>query len=99
MTDRTDDVVSRSRWKSKKGVKIRRVEPQLAPTWRRVPEDDARASDSRSVGPGKGAREELMRERIGVTIESIVDEELEAARRFGIDPRTVAKMPTFIAAR
>ena len=52
-----------------------------------------------SVGPGKGAREELMRERIGVTIESIVDEELEAARRFGIDPRTVAKMPTFIAAR
>ena len=36
-------------------------------------------SDSRSGGPGKGALEELMRERIRVTIESIVDEELEAA--------------------
>jgi putative transposase len=35
--------------------------------------------DSRSVGPGKGALEELMRERIRATIESIVDEELEGA--------------------
>jgi transposase-like protein len=35
--------------------------------------------DSRSVGPGKGALEGLMRERIRATIESIVDEELEAA--------------------
>ena len=36
-------------------------------------------SDSRSGGPGKGTLEELMRERIRATIESIVDEELEAA--------------------
>jgi transposase-like protein len=36
-------------------------------------------SDSRSRGPGKGALEEVMRERIRVTIENIVDEELEAA--------------------
>ena len=36
-------------------------------------------SDSRSGGPGKGTLEELMRERIRVTIESIVDEELESA--------------------
>jgi transposase-like protein len=36
-------------------------------------------SDSRSAGPGKGALEELMRERIRVTIEGILDEELEAA--------------------
>jgi putative transposase len=36
-------------------------------------------SDSRSGGPGKGALEEVMRERIRATIESIVDEELEAA--------------------
>jgi hypothetical protein len=36
-------------------------------------------SDSRSGGPGKGALEEVMRERIRVTIESIVAEELEAA--------------------
>jgi putative transposase len=36
-------------------------------------------SDSRSGGPGKGALEEVMRERIRVTIENIVDEELEAA--------------------
>ena len=35
--------------------------------------------DSRSVGPGKGALEDLMRERIRATIEAIVDEELEAA--------------------
>src|ERR1700688_424428 len=36
-------------------------------------------SDSRSGGPGRGALEEVMRERIRVTIESIVDEELESA--------------------
>jgi len=35
--------------------------------------------DSRSVGPGKGALEGLMRERIRAMIEAIVDEELEAA--------------------
>ncbi len=35
--------------------------------------------DSRSVGPGKGALEGLMRERIRAVIEAIVDEELEAA--------------------
>jgi transposase-like protein len=37
------------------------------------------ASDSRSGGPGKGTLEEVLRERIRVTIESIVAEELEAA--------------------
>lgn len=36
-------------------------------------------TDSRSAGPGKGALEDLMRERIRVIIESLVDEELEAA--------------------
>src|SRR5487761_1267273 len=72
-------VVSRSWWKSKKGVMIRRVEPQLAPAFRRVPEDDAMASDSRVSGAGKATLEELMRGRIRATIESIVDEELEAA--------------------
>ena len=48
-------------------------------------------SDSRSGWQGKGALEELMRERIRATIESIVEEELDgragcgtiAARRFG----------------
>src|SRR5271170_3304178 len=35
--------------------------------------------DSRSGGAGKGSLEEVMRERIRATIESIVDEELEAA--------------------
>jgi transposase-like protein len=44
-----------------------------------VPEDDAMESDSRCGGPGKGPLEEVMRERIRVTIENIVDEELEAA--------------------
>src|SRR5208282_1866529 len=62
-----------------KGVKIRRVEPQLAPAGRRVPEDDAMESDSSSEWQGKGALEELLRERIRTTIESIVDEELVAA--------------------
>jgi hypothetical protein len=36
-------------------------------------------SDNRSGGQGEGALEELMRERIRATIETIVDEELEAA--------------------
>ncbi|MGA8570257.1 MAG: IS256 family transposase [Candidatus Binataceae bacterium] len=36
-------------------------------------------SDSRSEGQGKGALEELMRERIRATIESIVEEELKGA--------------------
>ena len=35
--------------------------------------------DSRVGWQGKGALEELMRERIRATIETIVDEELEAA--------------------
>ena len=35
--------------------------------------------DSRSGWQGKGALEEVMRERIRVTIETIVEEELEAA--------------------
>jgi hypothetical protein len=58
-------LVSRSWWKRKKGVRIRRVEPQLTPAWRRVPEDDAMETDSRSGWQGKGALEDLMRERIG----------------------------------
>lgn len=36
-------------------------------------------SDSRSEGQGKGALEELMRERIRATIETIVEEELKGA--------------------
>ena len=36
-------------------------------------------SDSRSGGQGKGALEELFRERIRRALESIIDEELEAA--------------------
>jgi hypothetical protein len=43
-----------------------------------VLEDDAWRR-SRSAGPGKGALEDLMRERIRGIIESIVAEELEAA--------------------
>src|SRR5487761_1288431 len=72
-------VVSRSWWKSKKGVMIRRVEPQLGPAFRREPEDDAMESDSRVLGERKAALEDLMRERIRATIEAIVEEELEAA--------------------
>src|ERR1700732_89401 len=72
-------VVSRSWWKKGKGVKIRRVEPQLTPAWRRVPEDDAMEMDSRSGWQGKGALEDLIGERIRATIESIVEEELEGA--------------------
>ena len=45
----------------------------------RVPEDDAVERDSRSRWVGKGALEELMRERIRGTIEAIVEEELEEA--------------------
>src|SRR5271169_7053700 len=72
-------VVSRSWWKKRKGVRIRRVEPQLRPAWRRVPEDDAMETDSRSGWQGKGALEDLLRERIRATIETIIEEELEAA--------------------
>ena len=36
-------------------------------------------SDSRSGGQGEGTLEELMRERIRATIETIIDEELEGA--------------------
>jgi putative transposase len=43
--------------------------------------------DSRSGGAGKGALEELMRERIRATIEAIVDEELEAALGAGRSAR------------
>jgi hypothetical protein len=51
-----------------------------------VPEDDAMESDSRSEGEGKGALEELMRERIRATIETIVEEELHGA--LGAAPRS-----------
>ena len=61
----------------RKGVKIRRVEPQLAPANERVPEDGAVERDSRSRWIGKGALGELMRERIRGTIEALVQEELE----------------------
>jgi putative transposase len=44
-----------------------------------VPEDDAMETDSKSGCPGKGALEELMRERIRAMIEAIIDEELTAA--------------------
>jgi transposase-like protein len=43
--------------------------------------------DSRCERQGKGALEELMRERIRDTIESIVDEELEAALGAGRSQR------------
>jgi hypothetical protein len=56
--------------------------------------------DSRSVGPGKGALEGLMRERIRAMIEAIVDEELEERRwappgrnvwaQFGLDTGTAS---------
>ena len=46
--------------------------------------------DSRSGGAGKGALEELMRERIRATIEAIVDEELEAALGAGRSARVGA---------
>jgi putative transposase len=44
-----------------------------------VPEDDAKEIDSRSGWQGKGALEDLMRERIRATIETIVEEELQEA--------------------
>jgi putative transposase len=69
-----------------KGVILRRVDPKLAPAWRRVPEDDAMGSDSRSRLSGEGAEgfgpdaiETMIRERIRATIEMLIDEELEAA--------------------
>ena len=46
--------------------------------------------DSRSGWQGKGALEELMRERIRATIEAIVDEELEAALGAGRSARVGA---------
>jgi hypothetical protein len=49
---------------------MRRVEPQLTPAWRRVPEADAIETDSRSGWQGKGVLEDLMRERIRATIET-----------------------------
>ena len=45
-------------------------------------------SDSSSGWQGKGALEELMRERIRTTIESIVDEELKAALGAGRSQRS-----------
>jgi hypothetical protein len=36
-------------------------------------------SDSRSLRQGAGTLEDLMRERIRATIETLIDEELEAA--------------------
>ena len=42
-----------------------------------MPEDDAVESDRRCERQEKGALEELMRERIRTTIESLVDEERE----------------------
>jgi len=42
-------------------------------------QDDATEMGSRSGWQGKGTLEELMRERIRATIESIIDEELEGA--------------------
>jgi hypothetical protein len=69
-----------------KGVILRRVDPKLAPAWRRGPEDDAMGSDSRSRLSGEGAEgfgpdaiETMIRERIRATIEVLIDEELEAA--------------------
>jgi transposase-like protein len=44
-----------------------------------VPEDDAMETDSRSEWQGNGTLEELMRERIRATIETIVEEELDGA--------------------
>jgi len=44
-----------------------------------VPEDDVTESDSSSGWQGKGVLEELIRERIRTTIESIIDEELVVA--------------------
>src|SRR5487761_1255570 len=58
-------VVSRSWWKSKKGVMIRRVEPQLGPAFRREPEDDAMESDSRVLGERKAALGAARSQRVG----------------------------------
>ena len=48
------------------------------------------ATDSRSGWPGKGALEDLLRERIRATIEAIIDEELEAALGAGRSARVGA---------
>jgi hypothetical protein len=44
-------------------------------------------SDSRSLRQGDGTLEELMRERIRATIETLIDEELEAALGAGRSQR------------
>gem|GEM_PF-6126244 len=54
-------------------------EHNFTPAGRRVPEDDALEMDGGSGRAGKGSLEELMQERIRVTIEALVDEESEAA--------------------
>ena len=64
----------------KKSVMIRRVEPRLAPAWRRMPEDVAMGSDSRSGGEGKATLEALMRERIRATPRVSKPARLEAVR-------------------
>jgi len=60
---------------------LRRVEPQLAFAGGRGPEDDAMESASRVLGAGKATLEDLMRERLRATIQTIVDEELKVALR------------------
>lgn len=66
-----------------KGVIIQRVDPQLVPAGKRVPEDDAMGSDSkerlREEEFGPDSIEKAMRERIRETIEVLIAEELEAA--------------------
>ena len=62
-----------------KSVMIRPVKRNSRPLGGQVPEDDAMQSDSRSVRRGEGGLEELMRERIRATIETITDEEFAAA--------------------
>ena len=58
------------------------------------------ASDSSSEWQGKGALEELLRERIRTTIEGIIEEELVAAlgaapsQRVGLVRRRVPARPT-----
>ena len=69
----------RSRWKSEKASRAGELSHNSYPLGGGVAEDDGMESDNRSARLGKGALEELMRERIQSSIESIVDEELEAA--------------------
>jgi transposase-like protein len=78
-----------------KGVIIRRVNPELAPACRRVPEEDAMGSDSRKRLRGEGfgpdSIEQAMRERIRETIEALVEEELEIALGAAKSARVGAK--------